>query len=396
MLLSHLDHNRPPALVLATPWLSRKMGLMSKKRVIVAMSGGVDSAVAAGLLVQQGYDVVGVTMRLWTRDDDQARAHQKRCCGVEDIDDARAAAEVLGIPHYTLNLEGEFGRKVVDYFVGEYARGRTPNPCLACNEHVKFRALLDRAVALDADYLSTGHYARVRHGAQGVELHKAIDDSKDQSYVLYTLQQNELSRLLFPVGEYPKVDIRQTAFDMGLPLHDKPDSAEICFVPGNDYRAFLSERLPQRPGAIVTSDGAVVGEHDGVAGYTIGQRKGLGAFGSKRFVTEIDPELNVITIGDEEDLLATSLVTESPSWVSGEAPATEFEAEVKVRYKSPPVPARVRVDGESLRIDFTRPQRAVTPGQSAVMYDGDRVIGGATISRATSAKEPAGILRENL
>jgi tRNA-specific 2-thiouridylase len=356
-----------------------------KKRVIVAMSGGVDSAVAAGLLVQQGYDVVGITMRLWTRDDDQARANQKRCCGVEDIDDARAAAEVLGIPHYTLNLEEEFGRKVVDYFVGEYARGRTPNPCLACNEHVKFRALLDRAVALDADYLSTGHYARVRSRDDGVDLLKALDDSKDQSYVLYTLQQAELSRLLFPVGEYPKVDIRKMAFDMGLPLHDKPDSAEICFVPGNDYRAFLAERLPQRPGDIVDASGAVVGEHDGVAGYTIGQRKGLGAFGNKRFVTEIDPELNVITIGDEEDLLATSLVTETPSWVAGAGPSGVFEAEVKVRYKSPPMPARIHIDGDSLRIEFSRPQRAVTPGQSAVLYEGDRVLGGATIARAVTS-----------
>jgi tRNA-specific 2-thiouridylase len=365
---------------------------MVKKRVIVAMSGGVDSAVAAGLLVQQGYDVVGITMRLWTRDDDQGRANQKRCCGVEDVDDARAAAEVLGIPHYTLNLEEEFGRKVVDYFVGEYARGRTPNPCLACNEHVKFRALLDRAVALDADYLSTGHYARVRHGEQGVELLRALDDSKDQSYVLYTLQQAELSRLLFPVGEYPKVDIRKMAFEMGLPLHDKPDSAEICFVPGNDYRTFLAERLPQRAGDILDGEGAVVGEHDGVAGYTIGQRKGLGAFGSKRFVTQIDPELNVITIGDEEDLLATSLVTEAPSWVSGAAPQDAFEAGVKVRYKSPPVPARVQIVGDGLRIEFTRPQRAVTPGQSAVLYDGERVIGGATIARAVSSPEPAAIL----
>ena len=360
------------------------------------MSGGVDSAVAAGLLVQQGYDVVGITMRLWTRDDAGGRANQKRCCGVEDIDDARAAAEVLGIPHYTLNLEEEFGRKVVDYFVDEYARGRTPNPCLACNEHVKFRALLDRAVALDADYLATGHYARVRYANDGVELHRAADDSKDQSYVLYTLQQAELSRLLFPVGEYPKVDIRQMAYEMGLPLHDKPDSAEICFVPGNDYRAFLAERLPRRPGAIVDAQGGVVGEHDGVAGYTIGQRKGIGAFGSKRFVTQIDPELNLVTIGDEEDLLAKTLVTEAPSWITGSPPATEFDAEVKVRYKSPPVPARIRVENESLRIEFSRPQRAVTPGQSAVLYEGERVLGGATIARAVSPAEPAAILRENL
>jgi tRNA-specific 2-thiouridylase len=352
------------------------------KRVIVAMSGGVDSAVAAGLLVRQGYDVVGITMRLWSRDDAEGRLHQKRCCGVEDIDDARAAADVLGIPHYVLNLEDEFNRKVVDYFVGEYERGRTPNPCLACNEHVKFRALLDRAVALDADYLSTGHYARVYHSEGASELHRAVDDSKDQSYVLYTLQQAELRRLLFPVGHYPKTEIRRLALEMGLPLHDKPDSAEICFVPGNDYRAFLAERLPQRAGDIVDREGAVVGSHDGVAGFTIGQRKGIGAFGGKRFVTEIDPELNLITIGEEEDLLAHRLWTETPFWVAGGPPAAEFDATVKVRYKSPPAAAHVRLAHGGLEIEFEQPLRAVTPGQAAVLYDGDRVIGGATIARA--------------
>jgi tRNA-uridine 2-sulfurtransferase len=354
------------------------------KRVIVAMSGGVDSAVAAGLLVREGYDVVGITMRLWSRDDAEGRLHQKRCCGVEDIDDARAAADVLGIPHYVLNLEEEFGRKVVDYFVAEYERGRTPNPCLACNEHVKFRALLDRAVALDADYLSTGHYARVYHTDGGSELHRAVDDSKDQSYVLYTLHQAELRRLLFPVGHYPKTEIRRLALEMDLPLHDKPDSAEICFVPGNDYRAFLAERLPQRAGDILDTEGSVVGSHDGVAGYTIGQRKGIGAFGAKRFVTEIDPELNVITIGGEEDLLSDRLWTEEPSWVDRFPPAPEFQATVKVRYKSPPAPARVRIVNGGLDIEFERPLRAVTPGQAAVLYDGERVLGGATIARAAA------------
>src|SRR3990170_6486314 len=250
---------------------------MPSSRVVVAMSGGVDSSVAAALLLEQGYEVVGVTMRLWTVDDVGASRHHRRCCSVEDTEDARAACDRLGIPHYVLNLEREFAAGVVDTFVQEYARGRTPNPCLACNDRVKFRPLLLHALALDAGYLATGHYVRLRRNGHGFEMWRAADPAKDQSYVLYTLGQRELSRTLFPVGEYAKPEVRAIARRHGLPNADKPDSADICFIPGGDYRSFVAQRVASRPGEIVDGAGNRVGEHAGVINYTVGQRRGLPA-----------------------------------------------------------------------------------------------------------------------
>lgn len=359
---------------------------MTKERVVVAMSGGVDSAVAAGLLAREGYDVVGVTMRLWAQEDVQAPRYHRRCCSVEDIDDARGAADVLGIPHYVVNLEAEFAENVVDYFVGEYGRGRTPNPCLPCNEHVKFRALMRRAEALEGDYLATGHYAQLRREGDTISLHRSVDGDKDQSYVLYMLGQQELGRVLFPIGSRTKEEIRGLAREFGLPNADKPDSADICFLPTEDYRTFIAERIRQEPGDIVDVGGEVVGQHDGVAGFTIGQRKGLGiALGEKRYVTSIDPQLNVITIGPEDRLLSRSLSTERPSWVAGETPGDEFEADVAIRYRSQAQPARVSLVDDGALVEFVEPQRAVAAGQAAVFYRGDEVLGGAIIASAEPA-----------
>ena len=347
------------------------------------MSGGVDSSVAAGLLSEAGYEVLAVTMRLWTVENAAESRHHKRCCSVEDTDDARAAADVLGVRHYILNLEKEFSTGVVDYFVREYTLGRTPNPCLACNDRVKFRPLMKHAQALGADFLATGHYARIRRNGHGYELHRAVDPSKDQSYVLYTLGQRELSRTLFPVGELTKKEIRRLAREWRLPNAEKPDSADICFIPSGDYRAFVHERVPARAGAIVYKGGETIGEHPGVHNYTIGQRRGLPARGGGEplYVVGLDAETNTVVAGESSDLRAEGLIAEELSFVGGEAPPDKISVEARIRYRSEPVPSTLHIQGGHAEVRFESPQRAVTPGQAVVFYDGDGVIGGGTIVR---------------
>jgi tRNA-specific 2-thiouridylase len=356
---------------------------MKRPRVIVAMSGGVDSAVAAGLLARQGYEVIGVTMRLWTLNDPDAPRHRRHCCSVEDTDDAREAAQALGIPHYVLNLERQFQESVVDYFCREYQRGRTPNPCLACNEHVKFNALLSRALALEADFLATGHYARIDHVNGRHHLLRAVDGEKDQSYVLYMLGQAHLSRLLFPIGHHRKVEVRHLAADMGLPVAEKPESADICFIPDNDYRTFIAGRQGPQAGDVRDGEGRIVGRHQGVAAFTVGQRRGLGvAMGGKRFVTAIDPARNLVTIGPAEELLADELWAEDARWVSGGPPPLGAAVEAKIRYRTPAAPAELYPHGEDARVLFREPQRAITPGQAVVFYQGEEVVGGGIIARS--------------
>jgi tRNA-uridine 2-sulfurtransferase len=348
------------------------------------MSGGVDSSVAAALLHEQGYDVIGVTMRLWAEERPEEFSGHQQCCSVEDIDDARRVAGQLGIRHYVMNFEEQFREHVVDRFVAEYAAGRTPNPCVRCNEHIKYRALLDRLPAFDADYVATGHYARVEHGPDGSRLFRATDAAKDQSYVLYMLQQEQLRRLLLPIGGLTKGDVRENARRLGLEVAEKPDSVEICFVPGNDYRAFVQDRVSMAPGEMRDSGGGVVGEHRGVAAYTVGQRKGLGvAVGEPRYVTGIDAAANVVTIGPEEDLFCDTVEVAELRWVAGQAPDKRSPIEARARYKAEPAAARLEAsEGAAAVVRFERRQRALTPGQAIAFYRGEELLGGGTIERA--------------
>jgi len=354
-------------------------------RVVAAMSGGVDSAVAAARMVDAGHDVVGVHLAL-SRSAATLRESARGCCTIEDAGDARRVADRLGIPFYVWNFADRFAEEVIEDFVAEYAAGRTPNPCLRCNERIKFAALLDRAWALGFDAVATGHYARVVERADGGrELHRAVDVAKDQSYVLGVLDADQLAGALFPLGDSVKPDIRAEAEERGFAVAAKPDSHDVCFIPDGNTRGFLASRLGERPGEIVDASGAVVGRHGGTFGFTIGQRRGLGLDrssldGSARYVVDVDAEANRVVIGSQDLLGVDEISAVAPRWC-GDAPTGEVSVGAQVRAHGEEVPATAYLTEDGgLVVRLSTPVRGVAPGQAVVLYDGTRVLGSATIT----------------
>lgn len=357
---------------------------MGKKTVVVGLSGGVDSSVAAYLLKEQGYDVIGVTMQIWQEEDSCTVEENGGCCGLSAVEDARRVAQKLDIPYYVMNFRKEFQKQVIDYFTREYLEGRTPNPCIACNRYVKWESLLKRSLEIGADYIATGHYARVEQLPNGrYAIRNSVTAKKDQTYALYNLTQEQLARTLMPVGAYTKDEIRKIAEEAGLPVAHKKDSQEICFVPDNDYAGFIKnstgKTIPK--GNFVQADGKVLGEHQGIIHYTIGQRKGLNlSMGHPVFVTKIRPDTNEVVIGENEDLFINTLLCDRVNFMAIEGLEEEVRLKAKIRYNHPGAECVISPAEEGkVRVTFDQPQRAITPGQAVVFYQGEYVAGGGII-----------------
>jgi len=361
------------------------------KRVVVAMSGGVDSSVAAAILVEQGFDVVGMMMRLWSEPGTSRIAQANRCCTPDQMADARRVANQLDIPFYVLDVQDHFRESIVQFFIDEHVAGRTPNPCIECNRQIRFTYLLKQALALDARYLATGHYARVQMASDGYKLLKGVDQNKDQSYVLHVLNQQKLAHVLFPIGEYRKEEVRELARKFDLPVAAKHDSQDLCFVADGDYRRFLRQYsdTAARPGSIVTESGQELGQHNGLPSYTIGQRKGLGITASHPLhVISKDMNSNTLVVGPREALSHTELIALDVNWINGQSPAQSTPVQVKIRYKAKPVTGFVSDIGQGKTyVRFNEPLFGITPGQGAVFYDDEVCLGGGLIADRSPERE---------
>lgn len=357
-----------------------------KKKVVVGMSGGVDSSVAAYLLKEQGYDVIGVTMQIWQDQEVYEQELQGGCCGLSAVDDARKVAQVLDIPYYVMNFKSDFKHSVIDYFVAEYERGYTPNPCIACNRYVKWESLLQRALDIGADYIATGHYARIEQLENGrYSIRNSVTAAKDQTYALYNLTQEQLKRTLMPVGEYEKDHIRQIAQEAGLPVAHKQDSQDICFVPDHDYAGFIARETGREsfPGNFVDESGLVLGQHKGMIHYTIGQRKGLGITAdTPLFVKELRMDTNEVVLCKSESLFENICYVSNVNYMAIDDMSETTRAIGKVRYSHKGAPCTIeKMENGMLKCTFDEPQRAMTPGQAAVFYEGEHILCGGTIEK---------------